>query len=520
MATQDSRRRLLARGTSLSVMGGLLGSPDVSLTSGKKKPKKKKPCQAGLLPCKVKKGKKKRTLCVDASTDRTNCGGCGVTCASGQSCVQGTCQNATTSTTTSTTTPAPCAEGTTRCYGTCIPSSATCCVPDGATLRAELKAGGPETITLCPNTTYVGQFSTNRDVTLVGAGADSTVLDGNAASSVVAVGAGANVALRKLRITNGRGNLGGGIYSVGTKVTLEEVKVSENRSSYDGAGIWAFGNLLLINSDVTDNACGGDFTVGYGGGIHAQGGEVILRRSRVLRNSAISGGGIRTRAAVGPVGGHVTLEDGSEVSSNSASFGGGVQLYEGGSLTLKAGTSVKNNSANLGAGIDNINGTVVLHEDAVVSDNEGVSFGGGINNEGILTLKSGSRVEFNSATYGGGIYTKHTLTLETGSCVSNNAASDQGGGIANSGTAVLEADSQVSENTGANGGGFFHSGGTATFKTGSRVTNNRASQGGGVSSPYGPVTLDIDTIVTGNFLLDGTTPSNCAPVNTIPNCVG
>lgn len=53
--------------------------------------KKKKHCPPNLLKCKIKKGQKKKTICVDGQTDATNCGACGAICPAGQACCAGAC---------------------------------------------------------------------------------------------------------------------------------------------------------------------------------------------------------------------------------------------------------------------------------------------------------------------------------------------------------------------------------------------------------------------------------------------
>ena len=122
--------------------------------------------------------------------------------------------------------------------------------------------------------------------------------------------------------------------------------------------------------------------------------------------------------------------------------------------------------------------------------------GGGIDNVNpgdTLTLIA-STVTGNTATVGGGIFTAGTLEL-FGSTVIGNTADAYGGGI-------------VNENV--------FGGGTASLDAASRVTGNTApdGEGGGIANDRGTVTLVNEQIVTDN------TGGNCAPVNTIPNCIG
>lgn len=91
-------------------LAGLLGGLTVPILSdiGTDAKKKKKKCPTGQLTCKIKKGKKKKRICVDGQTDPANCGACGRVCAAGQSCCGGACVNTSSN-------PAHCGSCGTRC---------------------------------------------------------------------------------------------------------------------------------------------------------------------------------------------------------------------------------------------------------------------------------------------------------------------------------------------------------------------------------------------------------------------
>ncbi|MEZ4565386.1 MAG: hypothetical protein R2853_21930, partial [Thermomicrobiales bacterium] len=78
-------RALSRRGTLTSLLGGLVVPLLPGAYADATKKKKKKACPAGLLACKIKKGKKKK-LCVDGQTDAANCGACGNVCTQPQTC--------------------------------------------------------------------------------------------------------------------------------------------------------------------------------------------------------------------------------------------------------------------------------------------------------------------------------------------------------------------------------------------------------------------------------------------------
>ncbi|MEB3337084.1 MAG: filamentous hemagglutinin N-terminal domain-containing protein, partial [Leptolyngbyaceae bacterium] len=98
----------------------------------------------------------------------------------------------------------------------------------------------------------------NKNLTLNGAGASSTILDGNKSSQVVTVDAAKTVTLAGLTIANGTATTGGGIFNSGT-LTLNNSTVSGNSvsggtTSYGGGGIYNRGTLTLNNSTVSGNS--------------------------------------------------------------------------------------------------------------------------------------------------------------------------------------------------------------------------------------------------------------------------
>ncbi len=309
-----------------------------------------------------------------------------------------------------------------RCYsGTCSP-----CLPATENLHAEIAAANPgDTVRLCAGTWELTRtIVIDKDLTLIGAGIDQTILDAGGNGSVLVFGytAGITVTLHGLTIMGGKAEQGGGI------------------NNYTA-------QLMLIDVRVTGNSA----TVGGGGGIAHYSYTLTLVRSSVTENT----------------GGHV---------------GGGIINYSG-TVILEAGSSVSGNSS------------PDLDESAGVG-------GGMYNLGGAVILEAGSSVSDNIAKFGAGIFNRtHTATAAL----------------------TMHAGSTVSGNTATTGGGIYNQEGLVTLKSGSTVTNNTAEAGGGIYNEAwrgGVLTLEADNIVTGNHLTDGTTVSNCAPVNTIPNCIG
>ena len=233
------------------------------------------------------------------------------------------------------------------------------------------------TLTLCAGTWVLSQtVIIPKNLTLIGAGAGQTILDGNNAVRVLLIDRGRTAALQDLAITKGNAPL-----------------------SIDGGGIVNFGTLTLVGVSVTGNSAGGG-----GGGIYNEGGTVTLELgSSVTGNTAtLSGGGIYNFFTAGTV----TLKDGSSVTGNTAGHdaggGSGGGIFNFGTVTLEGGSRVTDNTA-VGR----------LHVGGI---------GGGIYSDGSLTLELGSRVTGNTATRsGGGIYNDGSAILKLGAIVCRNS---------------------------------------------------------------------------------------------------
>jgi hypothetical protein len=201
--------------------------------------------------------------------------------------------------------------------------------------------------------TYAGGVTVDKNVTLRGEGADQTTISGG--GRVVTVARGVSATIKRVTITGGNTDFGGGIFNRGT-LRLKESTVSGNTASDNGGGIFnSFGTLTLQESTVSGNTAGRT-----GGGI-------------------VNGG---------TTGGTVTLQD-STVSGNTADTGGGISNVTSGTLTLKESTVSGNTASLFGGGILNL-GTLTLQESTVSGNTTtgGLGFGGGIFNDfGTVTLQ-------------------------------------------------------------------------------------------------------------------------------------
>ena len=293
---------------------------------------------------------------------------------------------------------------------------------------------GPDTITL-PADTYTltivgtgenaaadGDLDVTDDLTITGAGAATTIIDGNGGVTnervfhIDPAVAGITADISGVTVRNGKSaTFGGGIRNTGD-LTLNNVTVSGNTATIYGGGISNIGSLALTDSTVSGNTI-----IGPGGGIDNRGSGSLL----TLTNVTVSG-------------------------NKAATAGGGI--YNGdGSLALTDST-VSGNTAGNSGGVYNLGSATLTN--VTVSGNDAIE-AGGIYNTGSVTLLDVT-VSGNSATAGGGIINDGDGKLEiANSTVSGNTAATSGGGIANTGTTSL-ANATVSGNSATDGSGILN----------------------------------------------------------------
>ncbi|MCC9742136.1 hypothetical protein [Streptomyces sp. MNU89] len=183
-----------------------------------------------------------------------------------------------------------------------------------------------------------------------------------------------------------------------------------------------------------------------------------------------------------------------------------LNVVPGGSLTLNRIT-VRGGEAAQGGGIRNA-GRLALYR-SVVRGNTG----SGIHNSGTLGLHS-SVLLGNKASSGGGLANVAGSATVNSSRIYGNSATSDGGGIVNAATLQVRG-STVYANRAVRGGGLFNRAGTATLAR-SKVIGNTATApagGGGVHEAGGAVTALTSSVI-------GNVPDNCAPLGSVPGCVG
>lgn len=248
------------------------------------------------------------------------------------------------------------------------PGNGVCAANGGqCTLRAALgeaaAVAGADTVTL-PSGTYLidpglGQLVADSTVTINGAGARTTTLQGGAGRRVLQ--ATGNLTLRGVTVTGGAPTStgyirGGGILVSAGDVTLERVAVRGNtiasETNAGGGGVAATGGSLeILDSTISQNTAvgrvgGSGGGSGTGGGVHA-GAPVTIRRSTISGNLTqnigagqySSGGGLLVASTV--VLDHATVVGNtSSTIGDSSGFRQGGNVYVAGSSSLAIGGSV------------------------------------------------------------------------------------------------------------------------------------------------------------------------------------
>ncbi|MBT3948862.1 hypothetical protein HOF40_02125 [Candidatus Parcubacteria bacterium] len=204
--------------------------------------------------------------------------------------------------------------------------------------------------------TNTSGYTLGKDIIIQGQGANQTFVQAESAYDVAdrrvfTISSSASTTIKNLSIRYGKqsGTNGGCLYQfASTNLTLQHVEVYSCHASGItrwGGGIYTAATTTIENSAIHDNLSGSN-----GGGIANQVGSLYLTNSTVYSNqqtAGIGGGGIYTYGD-----GTVSYVTNSTITNNTASWGGGINVYVSSTLYLK-------NSIVAG----NISNTNVLHND-------------------------------------------------------------------------------------------------------------------------------------------------------------
>jgi hypothetical protein len=200
-------------------------------------------------------------------------------------------------------------------------------------------------------------------LSLQGAGAGKTTIDGTESGTVVAISSHETVTITGVTVTQGNVNFateGGGIFNGGGTLTLTNSQISNNFGSEGGGIDNQAGTVTVNNSTLTEND-----TSASGGGIYNGGGTVTVNNSRLSHNGASFGGGIFNEGGTVAVN-HSTLTENKGETHHHSAPGGGIYNASGGTVVLR-NSAVTDNFATEGGGIFN-EGTVSGTHDTILGN--------------------------------------------------------------------------------------------------------------------------------------------------------
>ena len=204
-----------------------------------------------------------------------------------------------------------------------------------------------------------GPPSGNWIINIVGAGAVTTIIDGNQLDRVLSVALTRTASISGLTVRDGLPGAfqrGGGIYNLGTLSLLQNT-LTGNRA-YDGGAVYNNGNLSISQSTLVQNNASN-----YGGGIYNDK-TITLTHSIVSTNTADFGGAILNARLA-------TVID-STLSGNDAGHDGG-GIWNVTTLVVINSTLSGNNAGQNGGGIYNADLTTNVYNSTIALNQAGVN---------------------------------------------------------------------------------------------------------------------------------------------------
>jgi len=326
------------------------------------------------------------------------------------------------------------------------------------------------------NITSTLTYSTNNGdsghtLTIQGAGADKTVLDGGGSVQILYIDtdadhnggdAGGDVTIKGIAFENGNGSDGAGVFVYGSSIniTIKQCAFSEN-SAYWGGGVFTYSSSGTVT--ITNNTFSGNSAGDGGGGVCAfsDSGTVTITNNTFSGNSAGYGGGGGVDA--GSYSGTVTITNNTFSGNSANNWGGGVDADStSGTLTITNNTFSGNSAGYGGGGVDagSYSGTLTITNNTFSGNS--ANCGGGVHaysDSSTVTITNNTFSGNSANYYGGGVYayswSGSTVTI-TNNTFSGNSANLFGGGVytwLNYDSAILNIHNNILFDNIANAGG-------------------------------------------------------------------
>lgn len=340
-----------------------------------------------------------------------------------------------------------------------------CVAPGGAggcfaSIQAAVDAATTGTVIDVAAGTYVENvvITTPPVLTIRGAGAGLTIVDGADAGSVVSMQS-RRLTLSGVTLRNGTAMRGGGIELASrARLELSDSEIVDNETTFRGGGIFA---AVRSRLDLTNVVIDGNVGVGIyldtdpdglngpkgrGSNLKMTGGalsnntagifpalDARFGKSTVVLSGVAVHGNVATFDEIGVIGngGRLTIRN-SEIFDNVQAGG----INASGSVTIVDST-IRDNVGDIGGlALGSVNPkvrTVLKLTRSTVSGNQATSivFAGGLDLQNVTATIDTSTISSNSAHDAGGIKKRGTRDrlVVTNSTIVGNSATDQGGGI-------------------------------------------------------------------------------------------
>jgi len=279
-----------------------------------------------------------------------------------------------------------------------------------------------DTITVAAGT-YVENVHIDKSLTIIGAGEDKTIVNGNQAGSVFTIEPYIDVTISGMTIQNGNASFGGGILN-GGNLRISDCTITRNKALHQGCGFYiSRGRTEISGCTISENTPASDSITASGGGIYClyTANMVINDRCSIKLNHASGGaGGIACQ-------GYTEILDSTIYGNTADGSAGGIDAS--GHLTMKRCNISMNSAAGNGGGLFIIGNTV--YDNGTIIGN---------------TAKNGAGIYNDYRCSYGTCLTGH-LTL-TNSSVKSNTATNLGGGLYNAGEILPPFNqSQIQDNS-------------------------------------------------------------------------
>jgi len=329
-----------------------------------------------------------------------------------------------------------------------------------------------------------GLYLSTNDTNLVA----QTIINGGDSVQVCWIDSCQNLKIIGLSITNGGAGLGGwggGIRARNSNMELSYIKVHNNRSIREAAGINLYNSNVNINRiSVEHNVC----THSLGSGIYCDESEVNIKNSNILFNKR---NGIIIYYSTVILDSCNIIQNLSEdnVGTGISGYASVVEInhlnvlgYRGRGISLNdSDTEIRNSKVygNAGGGLALAGETIIRN--IKVYDNNGP----GIRSTGFIIIDNSSIFNNHSTWAGGGveIYSTQENVYIKNTQIYSNSAFQYGGGIYFSGDLPLYLENvTISDNYAPLGGGIYFNGfRTPKFELKNvTVSENKAQKGGGI----------------------------------------